>query len=292
MISWGEYLTRGYLPISTLKVDKSVGESEEDNNVQDIRVKKVLSRVEIALKGLGVTPFSTSILIQFISSQLQQGNSKKLNHVLNYLLQLISSRSVLSLEEDFYRLRKGCAQIIPNLTSRPFWSTDDFPWILQFQSYHHIILEEFYQLKEKIIQEKEKVLGNAYSSLVTENEVRQPMETSKPSQNDFKQMNTNETTKKLKLGFQQYSSPRGSSLGDNDYSSHSSDVSNHHNNATDRGRWNVCYFYLNGINFEENIQNCPRTIEAIKSIPRQYYHCMFSVRPDNIPITFSSSLIL
>lgn len=278
MISWGEYLTRGHLPISTLKVEKDTEEGEESNNVQDIRVKKVLSRVEIALKRLGVTPFSTSILIQFITSQLQQGNSEKLNHVLNYLLQLISPRSVLSLDEDFYRLRKGCAQIIPNLTSQPFWSTDNFPWIVQFQSYHQVILEEFYQLKEKIIQEKEKVLGDVGSSLVTENEVRQPMQTSNTSQNDFKQMNINEATKKLKLGFQQYSSPRGTGLGDNDSSS---DVSNHHNNATDRGSWNVCYFYLNGINFEENIQNCPRTIEAIKSIPRQYYHCMFSVRQDN-----------
>ena len=34
--------------------------------------------------------------------------------------------------------------------------------------------------------------------------------------------------------------------------------------ATDKGDWNVCYLYLHGLDFDKNLENCPKTAAAIR----------------------------
>lgn len=47
--------------------------------------------------------------------------------------------------------------------------------------------------------------------------------------------------------------------------------------ATDKGDWNVCYLFLHGMDcFDRNREACPETTRAIKSIPYQYNHALFS----------------
>ncbi|OMJ90838.1 hypothetical protein SteCoe_6707 [Stentor coeruleus] len=49
------------------------------------------------------------------------------------------------------------------------------------------------------------------------------------------------------------------------------------NQSHDRGDWNVFYLYLHGMEFNDNIAKCPKTVEMIKNIiPRHYEHAFFS----------------
>ena len=38
--------------------------------------------------------------------------------------------------------------------------------------------------------------------------------------------------------------------------------------ATDKGDWNVFYFFLHGLNFEDNLRKCPRTAEILRHVRR------------------------
>ncbi len=62
-----------------------------------------------------------------------------------------------------------------------------------------------------------------------------------------------EERRPFRLGFQRYHSAKSDVV-----SSGATD------NATDKGNWNVCYFYLTGLEFEENIKNCPTTAAFIR----------------------------
>lgn len=45
----------------------------------------------------------------------------------------------------------------------------------------------------------------------------------------------------------------------------------------DSGDWNVFYLYLHGMQYSDNIEKCPKTVEMIKNvIPRHYEHAFFS----------------
>ena len=45
----------------------------------------------------------------------------------------------------------------------------------------------------------------------------------------------------------------------------------------DSGDWNVFYLYLHGMEFNDNIEKCPKTVEMIKNVmPRHYEHAFFS----------------
>ena len=47
--------------------------------------------------------------------------------------------------------------------------------------------------------------------------------------------------------------------------------------GNDAGQWNVFYLFLHDIQFEENCEKVPRTIEILKEvIPRNYFHAFFS----------------
>jgi len=63
--------------------------------------------------------------------------------------------------------------------------------------------------------------------------------------------------------FQHYTTPTPASGGVNE-------------NQTSSGRWNVCYLYLHGVDFEDNLKKFPITKEIINRIPRHYSHAFFS----------------
>eukprot|EP01038_Epipyxis_sp_PR26KG_P012526 gene12526-16801_t len=75
-------------------------------------------------------------------------------------------------------------------------------------------------------------------------------------------------------GFQHYRSPI--ILNEND---NNSDYLGR--KATDTGDWNVCYLYLHGLDFNDNLQRCPLTASIIKSIPNHYHHAFFSALAPN-----------
>ena len=47
-------------------------------------------------------------------------------------------------------------------------------------------------------------------------------------------------------------------------------------NQTSSGRWNVCYLYLHGVDFTDNLDKFPITKDIINRIPRHYSHAFFS----------------
>ncbi len=63
--------------------------------------------------------------------------------------------------------------------------------------------------------------------------------------------------------FQHYTTPTTAGDGANE-------------NQTSSGRWNVCYLYLHGVDFEDNLNKFPITKEIINRIPRHYSHAFFS----------------
>jgi hypothetical protein len=116
--------------------------------------------------------------------------------------------------------------LIPNLRSFPFWNTSEFPWIIELEAKYEAIKNEFLHMRHLVIQSHR----NADRDDV-EIEERRP----------------------FRLGFQRYHSAKSDVV-----SSGATD------NATDKGNWNVCYFYLTGLEFEENIKNCPTTAAFIR----------------------------
>lgn len=163
------------------------------------------------------------------------GKEKALSHVLGYLFSLLASsklRQQLILENEYYRYRKGCPQVIPQLRASPFWPIDEFPWVKELEGHILEIQEEFFNLRKIMIQE---------------------LREGKRERNALLEENSLESH--LKSGFQKYKS-----------SSSSASSSQTSSNSTDKGCWNVCYFYLNGLVFEENIAHCPKTIQAIKYV--------------------------
>ena len=45
-------------------------------------------------------------------------------------------------------LQKGCPEIIPKLRAKPFWDSEDFPWIKTIEDNFSVIKEELLQLRE------------------------------------------------------------------------------------------------------------------------------------------------
>lgn len=56
--------------------------------------------------------------------------------------------------------------------------------------------------------------------------------------------------------------------------------------GTDSGDWNVYYLYLHDIQFNDNCERVPKTIEILKElVPRSYMHCFFSALAPGTHIT-------
>ena len=63
------------------------------------------------------------------------------------------------------------------------------------------------------------------------------------------------STKSISCGFQHYRSPTQTS------SNCPTEIAA---SATDKGDWNVFYFFLHGLNFDENLHRCPQTAAILR----------------------------
>ena len=228
MMNWGQYLCYG---VSTDPVPLC----------EPVSPEKIIAKLELALRELGLSKFSSSIAVQFIASKLRSGQQDTFARAVSYLLSLLNKRDVGALNDIRSTSVFRCPQLIPGLRGQPFWDTAQLPWIAKLEASYGDIKREFLALKE----------GG--------------------------QLGAKES------GFQHYRSPKASA------DENTNDVTQNNNGAvvelgesvTDRGQWNVCYFYLHGMDFADNLDRCPITAEAIDSVPRQYHHALFSaLAPD------------
>jgi aspartate beta-hydroxylase len=191
--------------------------------------QKLSSRLEAALKQQGLSKFSSTMAIQFVSSRLQSANGSKMKHAVQYLLGLLN-RIPRPLDFPGWELREKsrhrCPQLTPGLAGKPFWDTAQLPWVRALEDAYADIRTEFFALRE---QE-----GG---------------------------------------GFQNYRSPRP--VGEA-AEAEGGEALSPGLEATDKGQWNVCYFYLHGMDFAENLSRCPLTQRAIEAVPRHYHHALFS----------------
>mmetsp|Transcript_4086 Transcript_4086/g.6492 ORF Transcript_4086/g.6492 Transcript_4086/m.6492 type:complete len:444 (-) Transcript_4086:10-1341(-) len=253
-LTWGVYLCRGAMDA------KAYPNIIDNDDGDDATVKHLISRLESGLRKIGLSKFSSSVAVQFISSKLQSGHHSKVQHAVQYLLNLVSN-NLHPKEDDISMKHKcrlesthKCPQIIPGLKADPFWDRASLPWVQTLETAFPEIKREFFALQQRV----ETHGGNS--------------------------------------GFQHYRSPKGDGLSSTRDTSMGSNQPTKTSSpklepqplgveATDSGHWNVCYFYLHGMDFSENLARCPCTANAIASIPRQYHHAMFSALAPSTHIT-------
>ncbi|KAJ1420462.1 hypothetical protein B484DRAFT_453109 [Ochromonadaceae sp. CCMP2298] len=224
-MEWGAYLCFG------------VGPSPASSPDGDL--ERLSGRLQAALKQQGLSKFSSTVAIQFVSSRLQSANGSKMKHAIQYLLGLVN-RVPRPLDFPGWELRQRsthrCPQLVPGLRGTPFWDTADLPWVRALEDSYPDIRREFFALRSA--QE-----GG---------------------------------------GFQNYRSPRPlESTAAGEVEGDSEAPVSPGLEATDKGQWNVCYFYLHGMDFGDNLSRCPMTRRAIEAVPRHYHHALFSsLAPD------------
>ena len=127
------------------------------------------------------------------------------------------------------------------LTAKPVWDKSIFPWVT-------LLEESFPKIKQEFLD-----LRNVYKSKEDMGDTNGP--------------------------FQHYRSPIvGNHCDENE---NEKLVDEYGALSTDKGDWNVCYLYLHGLDFKENLDRCPETAKIISSIKRQYHHSFFSaLAPD------------
>lgn len=213
-----------------------------------------------------------SLFIILLQSRLQRGEYDKFRHVIAFLVDLLNQRNsgstntarkhtVESNKSDpTHEIRKDsgvddadtsdkknpsqmkCPQIVPGLRAYPFWDSAQFPWIQELESSYEDIKKEFLALRNLGFSNDGKI------SLAADN-------------------NSNGN----RSGFQHYRSPihdRGSTDSRETIDVRTKALKPKKDNlgmlATDSGDWNVCYFYLHGVDFTENLERCPHTAKAIR----------------------------
>ena len=261
-MEWGEYLCYGAQKVV-------IKPSESD-------LKKLVGRLEQALKFLGLSKFSSSIAVQFIATKLQSGEHDKFARAVQYLIGLLNNKSSTSSgaindprQPSIYK----CPQIIPGLRAHPFWDTKQFPWIAQLEASYEDIKKEFIALRQSAHGP-----SNESGSSTTDERLGKGVTGGGSGFQHYrspKTRNTKTTTK----------SNDNASHGNNDTTDNSPSAptvaTELGESATDRGSWNVCYFHLHGMDFADNLARCPLTAAAINGIPRQYHHALFSaLAPD------------
>lgn len=182
-----------------------------------------------------------------------------MSRVVQYLLDEINLSSKLTksnIEKNIFikDWQAGCPNRIKGLTGNPFWDTSQLPWVKLLEDSFEDIKSEFLALKGR--NEKKLVTSEVSESkkVAKFQPYRSPLSSS--SLSDIKISDTMESeledTKKI---------PESDNFGEF---------------ATDSGHWNVCYLYLHGLDFEENIESCPITCSILSSIPNHYHHSFFS----------------
>ncbi len=263
-------------------------------SVHDETVNRTLmNRLSSFLRGYGLTPFSSSIAIEYLKAQLAKPDGPaKFERVMLWLLQQLngvkrqvfpcktdgaleefqdsedlsndSNSTLISPLESQTQLKPkknwqmGCPNIIPGLRCQPIWDTEQFPWISELENRLEAIRSEWIGLRGK----------NAF----------QPYRA--PPNNSNVTVNSVDSDH---IAIDSIPSPASVDVNIK-HTPHVVDAKGQL--ATDRGEWNVAYLYLHGIDFESNTALCPVTCETIRTvIPRHYSHAMFSALAPNTHIT-------
>jgi aspartate beta-hydroxylase len=182
-----------------------------------------------------------------------------MSRVVQYLLDEINMSSKLSnnnIEENvsIKDWQAGCPNRLKGLTGNPFWDTSQFPWVKLLEDSFEDIKSEFLALKGQNKKKSENSDESELKKVAKFQPYRSPISTS--SSSDTKTSETIESNPKDKKNIPE--------------------IDNFGEFATDSGHWNVCYLYLHGLDFEENISNCPITCSILSSIPNHYHHSFFS----------------
>mmetsp|Transcript_17810 Transcript_17810/g.25677 ORF Transcript_17810/g.25677 Transcript_17810/m.25677 type:complete len:400 (-) Transcript_17810:609-1808(-) len=228
----------------------------------------LLERLQKALQLEGLTPFSSKIAVEFLKKQLQEerNNSQALfARVIGFSVELVNKLNGIRPIESKNSKQRGCPSIIPGLTAQPFWRVDgscstsaSSEETIRVQNAQNYILSVV-----KLLEESYPVIKEEFMNL---REVYKHQDTA-----------TSSTPKSISSGFQHYRSPL-QTISDPIEKGFLPDSAS---SATDKGDWNVFYFFLHGLNFDDNLQRCPRTAAILSSIPRHYSHAFFSsLAPD------------
>jgi len=135
-MNWGEYLCYGVV----VKPTPPPADSGLDSD-------KLIAKLELALRELGLSKFSSSIAVQFIASKLRSGQHETFSRAVGYLLNLLNKRGSSSGDIRLTGQFK-CPQLIPGLRGQPFWDASQLPWIAQLEASYEDIKREFLALKE------------------------------------------------------------------------------------------------------------------------------------------------
>lgn len=74
----------------------------------------------------------------------EHNRNHSIGHVVNYLLQLLNPKPRIVVPGHD---RRGCPQIIPDLRAKPFWTSDDIPFIQLLENNFILIQQEFLALR-------------------------------------------------------------------------------------------------------------------------------------------------
>lgn len=171
-MKWGEYLCRGTetLPLKSFEKSPAADVTEA--------FEKLSTKVEQALKHLGLSNFSSSVAKQylivsislviykanFIQGKLNDGKADKLNHVIGYVVDLLNKKKTRPSLSNDDATQSGCPNVIPGLRAQPFWDTSNFPWVQMLESKYQDIKKEFIALRNRYNSETNSEIGSCGGS--------------------------------------------------------------------------------------------------------------------------------
>ncbi|RYH20002.1 hypothetical protein EON65_24935 [archaeon] len=124
-----------FLPLPQLTMDHAV--MNDLLNKDSEKGCKLIS----ALRNEGMSPFSSTILLERCRHFINEGTCDIIAHLLLYLASLASNMKVID------PIRRGCTQIVPGLIAQPIWNTSLFPWIAKLEAATSDIRNEFLALR-------------------------------------------------------------------------------------------------------------------------------------------------
>lgn len=171
---------------------------------------------------------------------------EKFDHAIGYITSLINRKAEthpISSIDAMDITQSGCPNIIPGLHASPFWDTTEFEWVTELERHFPVIKKEFMSMRERY-----------YST----------------DSRDSRDINNSSN-------FQRYRSPKSSACDNSasdDLGAFATTKGTRCMNAGHcyisvivvclLGDWNVCYLYLHGLDFADNLAACPETVKVIE----------------------------
>ena len=139
-------------------VEEGEGEGRRgERSVQEEEVERLSTRLKTCLVRLGLTPFSASVAVEYLKSQLaREGGADRMARVSAFLLSQLNnmngaSSSSSGSSSSSKNWQAGCPNIIPGLRALPFWDTDahahELPWVAVLEAAYKDIKEELLSLR-------------------------------------------------------------------------------------------------------------------------------------------------